>query len=88
MSENGSSSFSQKINNISLSNDTRRNQISKMSADVKDTFVDEIKTLTMFAIQLDESTDVLSCSELTLSIKYIHDEDVQDAFLFCQVLDT
>ena len=42
----------------------------------------------MFIVQLDESTDVASCSQLLLFIRYIHKEDVKEDFLYCNSVET
>ena len=46
---------------VSLSNNTIQKRISKMSMDVK--VLAEIKASPLFSFQLDESTDVSSCSQ-------------------------
>ena len=55
-----------KIQQISLSNDTVKRRVNEMSDDIKEKVIQEIKSsLTgMFAIQLDELTDVSSCAQL------------------------
>ena len=42
----------------------------------------------MFSLQLDESTDVASCSQLLVFVRYVHTEDVNEEFLYCKVLDS
>ena len=42
----------------------------------------------MFSIQVDESTDVASCSQLLIFVRYIHMEEVKEEFLHCKVLKT
>ena len=48
---------------VSLSNNTLQRRISKMSMDVKEQVLDEIKDSPLFSFQLDESTDVSSYSQ-------------------------
>ncbi|XP_026464804.1 protein ZBED8-like [Ctenocephalides felis] len=55
-----------KIKQISLSNNTIQRRICEMSADILATVIAEIKESPMFALQLDESTDVASCSQLLM----------------------
>ena len=55
--------FEMKMQQVSLSNNTIQRRISKMSMDVKEQVVAEIKTSPLFSFQLDESTDVSSCSQ-------------------------
>jgi len=42
-----------------------------MSEDIKDQVIDKLKSAGLFALQLDESTDVSSCAELIAFICYI-----------------
>ncbi|XP_068203661.1 zinc finger BED domain-containing protein 5-like [Palaemon carinicauda] len=39
-------------------------------------------------VQLDESTDVSSCSQLLVFVRYINSGDIKDEFLFCSALET
>ena len=54
-----------------------------MSADVKQQVIAEIRSSPTFAVQLDESTDVASCSQLLVFVQYIQKEDVKEEFLYC-----
>ena len=60
-----------KIDKIPLSNNTVKDRITRMSADIKEKVIVEISTSPLFAIQLDESTDVASCSQLLVFVRYI-----------------
>ena len=73
---------------LSLSNTTIQRRISDMSEDVKEQVVKEIKPSPMFSFQVDESTDVSSCAQLLVFVKYIHSGDIKEEFLFCNELDT
>ena len=75
-----------KIQQVSLSNDTRG--ISFMATDVKQQVIAEIKSSPMFSIQVDESTDVASCSQVLVFVRYIHMEDVKEEFLYSKALAT
>ncbi|XP_074039984.1 zinc finger BED domain-containing protein 5-like [Leptinotarsa decemlineata] len=77
-----------KIKQISLSNTTIQSRICEMSADILATVISEIKESPMFALQLDESTDVASCSQLLVFTRYIKDDDVKEEYLFCKSLPT
>ena len=59
-----------------------------MSEDVKKQVVNEIKASPMFSFQVDESTDVSSCAQLLVFVRYIRSSDIKDEFLFCSELDT
>jgi hypothetical protein len=75
---------------VPLSNSTVQRRINDMADDIKDQVVQEIKMspLGMFAIQLDESTDVASCSQLMVYARYVHSAAIKEEFLFCTPLET
>lgn len=77
-----------KIKQISLSNTTVQSRISDLSNDIMATVIDEMKRSSMFALQLDESTDVASCSQLLVFTRYIKDDCVKEEYLFCKSLST
>ena len=52
---------------------------------VKEQFLTEIKASPLFSFQLDESTDVGSCFQLLVFMRYINSGD---EFLFCSALET
>uniref|UniRef100_K7FHZ8 DUF4371 domain-containing protein n=1 Tax=Pelodiscus sinensis TaxID=13735 RepID=K7FHZ8_PELSI len=70
-----------KLNDISVYNDT----VSR-SKNISEQVVDEIKKSPLFAIQLDELTNVALCSQLLVFARYM--VDFKDEFLFCKTLDT
>jgi len=61
-----------------------------MAIDIKDQVVQEIKSAAfgLFSIQLDESTDVASCSQLLVFARYVHSGSFKEEFLFCSPLET
>ena len=77
-----------KMQQVALSNNTIQRRISKMSIDVKEQVLTEIKSSPLFSFQLDESTDVSSCSQLLVFVRYINSGDIKDEFLFCSALET
>ena len=79
-----------KLNTISLSNNTVSRRIDDMSADIIEQVIQEIKSapLGIFSIQLDESTDVANCSQLLVYVRYINEGEFKDEFLFCKPLET
>ncbi|XP_076339961.1 zinc finger BED domain-containing protein 5-like [Tachypleus tridentatus] len=77
-----------KMQQVSLSNNTIQRRISKMSMDVKEQVLTEIKGSPLFSFQIDESTDVSSCSQLLVFVRYINSGDIKDEFLFCSALET
>ena len=78
----------QKIQQVSLSNDTIKGRISQMSANMKQQVINEIKASPMFSLQLDKSTDVASCLQLLVFVRYVRTEDIKEKFLYCKVLDS
>jgi len=61
---------------ISLSNDTNQRSISDMPEDVKDQVTNEMKTSTPMLF-VDESTDVTSCAQWFVFVRYIHSGDIK-----------
>ena len=55
-----------KLQQISLSNDIVQRKIVELSDNIKEQIIAEIKNsqFVLFSIQLDETTDVVSCSQL------------------------
>uniref|UniRef100_K7G9A2 DUF4371 domain-containing protein n=1 Tax=Pelodiscus sinensis TaxID=13735 RepID=K7G9A2_PELSI len=72
-----------KLNDISVSNTVLR-RIYEISQNISEQVVDEIKKSPLFAIQLDESTNVAFCSQLLVLVE----GDFKEEFLFCKTLDT
>ncbi|XP_068204589.1 protein FAM200C-like [Palaemon carinicauda] len=77
-----------KMQQVSLSNNTIQRRISKMSMDVKEQVLTEIKGCPLFSLQFYESTDVSSCSQLLVFVRYINSGDIKDEFLFCSAFET
>ena len=80
----------QKLNTLPSSNDTMHRRICDLSEDIKQQVIAEIKEapLSMFTIQLDESTDISSCAQLLAYTRYIKDSDFKEEFLFCHPLES
>ena len=57
-----------------------------MTMDMKEQVLTEIKTSPLFYFQVDESTDVSSCSQLFIFVRYFNSGDIKDEFLFCSEL--
>ena len=58
-----------------------------MSEDVKEQVINEMKASPMFFLHVDETTDVASCAQLLVFVRYIHLRDVKEEFLFCCELE-
>ncbi len=79
-----------KIQQISLSNDLVKRRIDEISDEIKEKVIQVIKSsLTgMFAKQLDESTDVSSCAQLLVFVRYVFLDDIKEEYLLCTQLET
>lgn len=77
-----------KMRQISLSNNTIMRRISDISTDVNEQILEEIRDSPLFSFQVDESTDVISCAQLLVFVRYVHSSDIKEDFLFCAALDT
>ena len=75
-----------KLDDISVSNGTASRRINEISLNIKEEVVDEIKKSRLFAIQLDESTDVSQFSQLLGFVRYVHEGSFKEEFLFCKPL--
>ena len=77
-----------KLKQISLSHNTIQRRILDMSENVKKQVVNEIKASPKFLFQVDESTDVSSCAQLLVFVRYIHSDDIKEEFFVFSELDT
>ncbi|KII60753.1 Protein ZBED8 [Thelohanellus kitauei] len=61
-----------------------------MSVDFLVPIIQEIKSspLPLLTIQLDESIDVSTCSQLLVYYRYIHDGNFKNDFRFCKPLES
>ena len=69
-----------KLSSLSLSDNTIQCRIQEMSDDIKNQVVEQIKQSQSpsYVLQLDESTDVSSCTQLMVYVRYIHNCDFQE----------
>ena len=79
---------SQTMKRISLSNDTIKSRIHEMSDNIKSKVLSKIDSSPVFALQLDESTDISNLSQLLVYVRYDTDERINEKILFCQPLET
>ena len=77
------------ISSVPLSNDTISGRILDMSNDILIQVVQKIgnSKFGLFAIQLDEKTDVVNFAQLAVYVRYIHESKFEDYFLFCETID-
>ena len=61
-----------------------------MSDNIKSKVLSKIDSSPVFALQLDESTDISNLSLLLVYVRYryVADERINEDFLFCQYLET
>ncbi|XP_045130239.1 protein FAM200A-like [Portunus trituberculatus] len=78
---------SQKMKQISLSNNTIKNRIAEMSEDIKENVVSKVMSSPFFSLQIDESTDVTNIAQLLAFCRYITDKGIEEEFLFCRPLE-
>ena len=73
-----------KKTSISLLNNLVQKRIADMNTHIKEQVVEEIRLAPfgLFLIQLDESTDVESCSQLMAFVRHIHSGKLKEEFLF------
>ncbi|KAI6658745.1 hypothetical protein LOD99_15068 [Oopsacas minuta] len=77
-----------KLEQISMLNDTIKSRIVDMSNNIKHQIITKIQASPMFAIQLDESTDVANLSQLMVFARYMNGPTIEEEFLFCKPLET
>ena len=59
-----------------------------MKCRIKSKVLSKIDSSPVFALQLDESTDIFNLSQLLVYVRHVADERINEKFLFCQPLET
>ena len=77
-----------KVKQVSLSNTSIKRRIVNLDEDIEEQVVAGIRSSPVFSIQLDESTDVASLSQLIAFVRYIENGTMKTEFLFCKPLKT
>ena len=77
-----------KLDQISMSNDTIKSRIVDMSNNIKLQVILKIQASPVFDIQLDESTDVANLSQLMVFARYMNSPMIEEEFLFYKPLET
>ena len=77
------------IENVPFRKDAIKDRIDDMAVDVEDRTQQELKdSMHPSSLQLDESTDEASCSQLLVFVRYVSGLEVKEEFLFCSPLKT
>ena len=77
-----------KLDSVSLSNDTVRRRIKEMSDDISNQVTAGIRASTFgFAIQVDESTDVINCCQLLVYARYTEGNNVKTELMMSEGKD-
>ena len=71
---------------IPLSRDTVSRRISDLSDDIKSQLLTRVQESTKFAIQLDETTDIMNMAQLMVFIRYSHEDEILED-MFCKPLE-
>ena len=71
-----------KVSQVPFSNNTVKRRISKMSEDIEEQVVSQIKQAGMFSLQFDESTDVTTCPQLMVFVRYTYESSLKEELLF------
>ena len=75
-----------KISKITLSNDTANRRILEMSCDIEKNVCGNKLQCSDFALQVDESADIINKALLITFIRFINENQITNQFLFCKEL--
>lgn len=73
---------------LQCSNDTVSDRIHKISDHIEDELTHRLNASDMFAMQLDESTDVAGLSIILVFVRYIFGTSIEEDLLLCTPLET
>ena len=73
-----------------MSNNVANSRIHDISENILKLVIKELTSSPFpFSLQLDESTDILYCSQLVSYVRYVNGDKIKEEFLFCEpLLDT
>ena len=80
------SEAAKKIDKAPFSDNTIFGRIGEMSADIESLGLDKIRISNIFALQLDESTDISGHAQLMANVRFMDGDAIRENFLFCKVL--
>ena len=81
-------SAEEKVSQISLSNNTIKSRLDEMAADIMQQVIEDLRTCSEFSLQCDESTDIASCSHLSVFVRYAKEAHFCEEFLFSQEMES
>lgn len=76
----------EEIKKIPMSNNTICRRICDMSADIENTVITSVNKSEIFAMQVDESTDIGGKAQLLAFIRYVNNEKIAEHFFCCKEL--
>ncbi|CAM5140280.1 unnamed protein product [Natator depressus] len=71
-----------KVAQVPLSNDTIARRIHDLAHDMEDQLIGQIKLAKYFSLQLDECTDLANTAILMVYVRFEHEGDLKEEFLF------
>ena len=75
------------IEKIPLSNSVIKSRVADISDNIlKQVLLELTNSPAKFSLQLDESTDVSQCAHLIVFVRYAHEGNIKEEFLFCEPL--
>ena len=77
----------QKVEAISLSNNTVSRRITDIADDIETELISRLHASDAYALQMDESTDVAGLAILLVFVRYDYENKIEDNILFCKSLE-
>lgn len=72
------------VSKVSLSADTVKRRIQDMSSDILGTLIKKIISAGIFALQIDESTDIKNKAQLMAIVRFVDEDSIKEHYLFCK----